>query len=193
VGARPSASDLQTFANALITLYDNHALGVMTGQVTFAGVEITDLSAPTAAQVIVTANNAGASGNQYLSADDAVLINFEVLRRYRGGKPRQYWPWGSFSDLANPQQWLQASITNFTSRWAQIESGILATPLGAGATIASLCSISYYQGVNPPITLPSGRVKQSSALRPGGPIIDDVVATTVNQTLGSQRRRMRPG
>jgi hypothetical protein len=52
-------------------------------------------------------------------------------------------------------------------------------------------NVSYYAGYNAPTTGPSGRVKQSLKLRPGGPVVDVITGTSMPARIGTQRRRNR--
>jgi hypothetical protein len=59
-----------------------------------------------------------------------------------------------------------------------------------GTVVTGMTAVSYYQGYNPAVTHPGGRVTQTPALRPGGPVKYAVTTATCNGMPASQRRRL---
>jgi hypothetical protein len=108
-----------------------------------------------------------------MTAETAVLVNFTIARRYRGGKPRVYWPAGVSAQLNNPVSWQSTFVSAFRTAFNAFLNGVTSgiTPPPA---VDYLCSVSYHTG---------------GALRPT-PVVDKVLDWEVNAIPGSQRRRM---
>jgi len=188
-GTPPVAADLNTFASGVFAAWQNNQALSTHPTVTLKEVVVTDLTSATGAQGIHTGTAAGTAGGGQLPASAAVLVNYKVNRRYRGGKPRTYWPMGTDTDLNNPQTWLPASITNFNQRVQGFNSAVSALTW-AGASISFPANVSYFQGftvVTDPVT---GRSRNIPKLRTS-PVVDQISAIVVNATVGSQRRRLR--
>lgn len=154
------------------------------------GVTITDLTSSTAAQGESLVTTVGTRTGTELPAGTCALLNFTVARRYRGGKPRLYLPLGTSTDMATTQTWDSTLISNAESLWSDIAADIFAHFPGP-TSIAQQVSVSYYEGFRA-FTTPSGRVKNISTLRTGGPLVDPVTNFSCNPRFASQRRRNRP-
>lgn len=96
-----------------------------------------DWSTPAGAEGADNTVTAGLATGSPLSAQNAMLINFAVPLRFRGGHPRMYMPLGMPVDLQTPLAWtttfvtaLQAAVTTF---WGVVSSttigGIAVTPV----------------------------------------------------------------
>jgi hypothetical protein len=117
-----------------------------------------------------------------------VLINYPIGRRYRGGKPRSYLPWGTSADLNDAQTWDTTPLADFHTGWTAILAAVVAAGPVGSAVIGSQCNVSYYGPPNRIITGSTGRVRTISTTR-STPIIDDLPSFSVNRKLASQRRR----
>ena len=156
------------------------------GHITLAFSELTDLSSPTAPQVVNSTGATGGAGAAPLSAGVAMVMKYHITRRYRGGKPRAYLPGMSSAYLTTPTEWNPASLANVTAGWITHLTAIAAaTPVAAGT--GTHVNISYYQGFTNH-TYPSGRVKPIPTPRVT-PLVDTINNVSGNPTPGSQRRR----
>lgn len=187
-GTPPSNATCATIAsniygNAVTTLQNMMADGT-----NLVGVDVQDLTTPTSGFGEHLATTAGTRGTDVLPAGVAVLQNFPINRRYRGGKPRAYWPFGKASDLLNPSTWDTAFVAAAEAALGGYFVGIVASGSG-GCTIVELVSISYYSGftaVQNPIT---GRWRNVPKPRTVAIAPDPVLSVPVNPKPGSQRRR----
>lgn len=154
---------------------------------TFLGTKITDLSSVSGGVGTATVAQNGLITAPPLAGGTAVVVNYLINRRYRGGKPRSYFPWLSSGSLVNRQQWGSADIGNVLTGVEAIVSAFTGATSG-GCTISSHANVSYYEGftvVTNPVT---GRARNVPKLRLS-PQVDDIVGTTVLSRPGSQRRR----
>jgi hypothetical protein len=147
-------------------------------------------TSPSSGRGVWSGSHAGTRSGTAMPINACMLINFQLGRRYRGGKPRIYAPWGVTADLNTPEKWSSSFVSASTAAWIAFitnTSGVLA----GGTSVAGQENVSYYAGVEPPITLPSGRVKQASKVRPGPIAPDPITSVAANPLVGSQRRRVR--
>jgi hypothetical protein len=150
---------------------------------------VTDLSDPSGANVSTGAAHAGTRVGGFLPASSCALLNFSLARRYRGGKPRAYLPAGCQPDLGNAQTWTTAFTNAVLAAFRAFRTDVYNSTKSWSAT-AEQVNISYYHQVlvGPPPT-PPVYVEQ---VRPT-PVIDVITGESVSSTVGSQRRRLRPG
>jgi hypothetical protein len=149
----------------------------------------TDLSTNTSFQGVFAGSDAGTSGGLKLPASTSVLVNWLVQARYRGGKPRNYFPMGADADLQDASHWLPASVTNFTTRINTLINYIQ-SHMWSGASLTGVCAVSYYKGfkvVTDPVT---GRARNVNTLR-ATPLVLTTNGFQVSSYVGTQRRRIR--
>ena len=136
-----------------------------------------------------------ASGASYkatgavLSGGTALLQNLQIARRYRGGKPRRYWPVMVAADLTTPQEWDITTLATMTTEWQTSYLDVLLGSSYSGTTLADEVNLSYYHGftlVTNPIT---GRGKNVSTPRAVAIAPDVITGFVLNSKPASQRRR----
>jgi hypothetical protein len=160
----------------------------MSDSVSLLGIKIVDLTSDTASEGEFLTTHAGTRGSAFLGAGTAALVNMPISRRYRGGKPRSYWPFGVQGDLQTPNTWNSSFLTAVLGGLETYLGGIEGIVEGS-TTLGTLVSISYYHGftaVENPIT---GRTRDVPLVRTAA-ITPDVVTGLVPSTkVASQRRR----
>jgi len=152
------------------------------------GVEFTDLTSPSSGTGEHIANTTGTRSGSDTPAGAAVLMNIQISRRYRGGKPRVYWPLGTASDIDTPTNWLSGSVSAFLAGIAQYIDDIIALT-HTGTSMGSLVNISNYSGFNTVGPDLEGRFKYPPKLRTSAIAPDVFTGITINPRIGSQRRR----
>lgn len=188
-GSAPSPSDCIGFAGAIQAQLVSEFVPLMHPQVTNESVTVVDITTTSGHQGTAGSPQVGTRTGGQLAPATCVLVNHQIGTRYRGGKPRSYLPFGTSTDVATAGLWLSAFVTDVDTAWGAFIAGILGTSAGSTALDAYI-ALSYYDGVNPPVTLPSGRVKQSSKLRVT-PVQYNITGHTTSPTIASQRRRNR--
>jgi hypothetical protein len=179
-GSAPSNNDLNNVAGAISTAWLNAWAPLAPITYSITNVNVTDLTSATAAHGTNAISHLGTRAGNQLTASTSMLVNQKIARRYRGGKPRQYWPFGVAADLLTPATWTSAFLTAAAGGLTSWTNALLALNW-PGANIAQIVSISYYSGTNPTTGKPE--------LRPT-PIVDPVTNHTVNIRVASQRRRL---
>lgn len=173
------AADIYSPASAFHTFYDT--------ETTLQGVEVTDLSSPSGGQGVHAQATVGTEAGGLLTGGTAVLVNYLIARRYRGGKPRSYFPFFTTSDLANRDAWAAGSTSAFDSALATFFGAVIGTVAGT-TTITDHVNVSYYDGftvVTNPVT---GRARNVPKVRTT-PLVDVISSFAVSPRPASQRRR----
>lgn len=166
-------SDLTTYANAVCASWAADLQGDQPTNATFTGCMVEDLGHPETVPGVAAVSQAGQLLGHGMTAETCMLINFQIARRYRGGKPRVYWPLGVAEWLADPQHW-STTYTNPAQTKVNSFFASLLQVVGSGPTADYVANVSYYS---------------NKALRPT-PVVDKVLSTNINLIPGSQRRRM---
>lgn len=188
-GSAPSNATCATIAAAILAGAVSHLLSSMTSSCSLTGVQVMDLTSPTAGEGESLGTHAGTRSGGPLSAATCMLLNQPFARRYRGGKSRTYWPFGGTDDLTDPQHWEAGAITDFTDS-IQLYLDVILAIVESGTTISEWVSISYYSGFNTVGPDLEGRYRYPPKVRSVA-IAPDIISTfTVNPKPGTQRRRI---
>ena len=187
-GLPPTSAQINTFCVAFNALTAAEWPIYLDNQTSYEGINVIDLSSPTAGAGFAGTLVAGARVGAFLGASSCVLVSYPVGRRYRGGKPRTYLPWGTGADLVDRNLWDPVSVGLFHTGWSTILGAVPAAgPIGAAALV-SQCVVSYYGPPNRFITGSTGRIRTVSTVR-GAALVDLISTFTVSPKVGSQRRR----
>ena len=187
-GGGATSTELSALCTAIATSANTYLIPLMTDDRTLIEVTLTDLtnpSAPVGAAVVSHAGTRG--GGSILPASAALVESSQVLRRYRGGHPRVYWPFGNTADLQDSQTWTSAFLTAaLTALNAHQADWFGSAPVDLGSV--NRVNVSYYQGFTPHVGT-TGRYRNVSNPRIT-PIIDAVVGEVVRIGVGQIRRRL---
>jgi len=177
-----------------LTAAANTSWGTQLGPLHAADVTLTsvhgiDLYSASGVVSVSSTPHVGTRTGGFLPASSCALYNMGIGRRYRGGKPRQYVPAGTQPDLSNAQTWAAAFINALNTAMNSL-IGACAVQILSWSTIADLVNISYYHQVPNTVVPPTPAFQ--TVVRPV-PQIDNIVTHATSSTVGSQRRRLRPG
>lgn len=185
-GSAPSNGDLDAYALVAATSWGANLAPLASEAIGLIEVDCEDLTSPSAAVGSWTGSIGGSRSGESLPAGTAFVLQFRILRRYRGGHSRTYWPGGAEGDQESPQTWTAAYQAAMVTGFEAYISSLHGSAWGGSGTVTQV-SVSYYTGFTN-ITTPSGRMRAKPNLRPT-PLIDEIVAITPNPHFGSQRRR----
>lgn len=184
----PSAANCATMAASAVSTADTALVAVCGAHITCTAAEVTDLTSATSGQGTGGTPWTGTRTGGQVPPATSALVNHSIGRRYRGGKPRSYMPFGTATDIDVTGLWLAASATAFQSAFASWASALLG--IGAGCTITHLANVSYYSGSHVVTSPTTGRARNVPILR-GTPVVDQIISNTCPTRIGSQRRRNR--
>lgn len=190
-GTPPSNATCVTIAHDIFNLAVTNLVPLLANENSLTGVTVTDLTTPTSGVGEYLTTEAGTRGaGDPLPAEVCALDNLQISRRYRGGKPRAYWPFGIGSDILSPSAWESASITAFEVGRNAYTNGIEALSV-SGCILGAIVSISYYQGFTSVLNPITGRTRDVPKVRTAAITPDVITGYAINPKPGSQRRRQQ--
>lgn len=190
-GTAPTPAELNTLAGAVGGAWNTNLASLAATTVTATECTIEDLSAPTASTGSATFSHAGTRSGGQLPAASCVVINYGISRRYRGGKPRTYWPFGTDTDIQTAQLWTSTFVSACVSGVSAFMFAIVGDVWSGGGTLTQV-NCSFYSGFTVVTSPTTGRARNVPKLRTS--VTPDVIQTISGlQTIGSQRRRNHGG
>jgi hypothetical protein len=151
------------------------------------GVGVEDLSSSSGATAVANTSWAGTRAGTEIAAQVAMDIRYLIARRYRGGKPKGFWPFGVQADQVDVSHWVTAFASTSATDFAAFITAIVGAGWAGAGTLTHV-NVSYYAGFTA-IARPPFRTRNVNTLRPGGPITDLVTGYQADTQFGSQRRR----
>jgi hypothetical protein len=172
-GGPPSSADCIGIAGAVNAQYATNLKSLLSTNYSLSAVRCLDIDSNTGAQGENDVPVLGTRVGAILPISNAVVISHQIARRYRGGHPRSYAPFGAETDLGNNQHWGATFITSCTTGWNTFAAGCIT--ITAGTTVlTAYASVSYY----------SGKTQR------GTPVVDTILNSQAKTRVGSQRRRL---
>jgi hypothetical protein len=187
-GGAPSDADCLALATDLYAKAAQFFLPELSPSSGLRGVDVIDLSDETAKTGTYLATTPGTSaGAGTLPGGVAALVNYQIARRYRGGKPRSYLPLGTGADVQANGMWTTGFKSSTEDALGRFFDQVSAMVAGETALHAPI-NISYYQGYDTPRTRSNGHLFYPPKPR-DVPLVDTIIGWHLNQKPSSQRRR----
>jgi hypothetical protein len=188
-GSAPNA----VAAAALAQDFYNSVAGALAGYTrttdALTGCQCTDLSSSSGGQGAYYHVHNGVLTGAPLPADAAMVASMKIGRRYRGGKPRTYFPLGDSTEVLDAQHWSSAFVGNIQTSLNTVAAAIPGMVSG-GCNFTNLVNVSYYSGFTVVTSPTTGRARNVPKLR-SVPLVDNVLGWTAENVIGSQRRRLQ--
>lgn len=184
-----SPTNMNTLATLVRTAWVDTLKPLLSNDSAISNWHTTDLSSLSGAQGNDGTNVPGTSGGPSVSAQACLVINFQVGRRYRGGKPKFFLAGGPAAELADANAWDPTLVDNINTQWGDFIAAIIAGAPGPMGTLAHV-NVSFYEGftsIENPLT---HRYRNIPTLR-ADPVVDAIDSHSVDVPIGSQRRRTR--
>lgn len=188
-GSAPSSAELDTFCDSVRAGYTADLNPVVNDNITLGRVHAIDLSSPTGAEGNWSGSVTGAGTNPPNALDVAMVISYEIDRRYRGGHPRGYWPVGDSSVLQTPQTWTSGFVSGVQGGIEAFFTAVLAAGW-SGAGALEHVNVSYFAGFTVVTNPTTHRARNVPTVR-ATPLVDAVGSYIARVHLGTQRRRLQ--
>lgn len=187
-GADPSPSDLVSYAALVSGAFGTHLAALLTSSDALEYVEAIDLQDPSTTAGVYSTAVAGTRSGTQVPLSVTACINFTPDRRYRGSKPKIFLPFGTDSDVNNPDTWTSTFKTATDSAWSAFIAELAGSTVGSMTLGGQVC-VSYYSGTeaNPN---PKGRLQRIPVPRTT-PLVQPITNHGLNLIFGAQRRRLR--
>lgn len=185
-GTRPSGAVCTTIAGLISTAWADWIKPMVGGANALKEVDVLDITDDLGAFGIDSTEVIGSRAGETVPNQVAANTEFDLGRRYRGGKPRIFWPAGVYADEADDSHWTSGFVTEMNAASVGFFAQVSAISTG-GTILSSHVNLSYYRGFTN-IENTSGRMRAAPTYR--AVALQDVVTGYATKTvLGSQRRR----
>lgn len=186
-----TSAQLHTWLVSLVTAWEADMQPLYANTITINTVTAEDLSSSSGASGESTWSITGTRAGTQNPIQVCVAIQYVISRRYRGGKPKGFWPLGVENDVSGGRLWTTGAQSAFLTGLDNFAASVLGSTIGSGS-ISQQVNVSYYQGFISAQNPVTHRWRNIPTLR-GTPVVDTIVARVVQPALGSQRRRVRGG
>jgi hypothetical protein len=149
-------------------------------------VDVIDIASDTGLSGVWTGSHPGTIGSEQLPAQCAANVEYDIARRYRGGKPRMFLPPPSLNETASPSKFTDSYLTGLGNQFPLFFAAISGVTVGATVVTAHV-NVSYYQGFTN-VTNSSGRTRAAPKYRTAA-LVDVIEGYAPKALIGSQKRR----
>lgn len=185
-GSAPSGANCTTLAGDIEAAWAAHLLSLQSTQYALEEVDVLDIASNSGQSGQWTGNSDGSRSGSGLPVQVCTVVEYGIGRRYRGGKPRGYFPFGTETDLNTQAAWQTSFITAVNTGVAAFFAAIEGLSVGSMGTLAHV-NLSYYSGFTNH-TNPSGRSRAVPTYRAAA-LLDSITGYSAKTRLGSQKRR----
>lgn len=185
-GAAPTGANCTTLATDIASAWSAHIAALVQEDYILNEVDVLDIATDSGLSGQWTGADPGTDTNPFIVDSVATNIEFDIARRYRGGKPRIFLPPPGTASLLDKGHWTPAFIAAANTAFAAFIAEIEALSIGAMGTLQHV-NLSYYKGFTN-VTNSSGRTRAAPTYRPTA-LIDPVTGYSTKAVIGSQKRR----
>jgi hypothetical protein len=190
-GSAPSPTDCLTFGGDIASAWNSHIAGALSIAVSLVEVDVLDLASSSGSSGVTSTSHAGTDAGAVLSANAAINVEFGIARRYRGGKPRMFFPGPTQENLTNPSQFSTTFVSGMNSDVGAFFTAVTGASVGSMGTLTHV-NVSFYDGVDteqrPAGTWRGPGYKYPPKYRDTA-LTDTVESYITKAVVGSQRRR----
>lgn len=185
-GGAPSAGNCTTLAAAVRAAWVTNLASLATENWSLTEVDVLDIATDSGFSGQSIASSAGTNGGDAQATQVATNVEYNIQRRYRGGKPRMFLPPGPSDMLADWGHWTDDWLTEVNTGIGAFFTEIQALDIGTLGSLTHV-NLSYYKGfTNVPNS--SGRERAVPTYRDAA-VLDTVTGYSCKARLGSQKRR----
>ena len=188
-GGEPSDATCATLATEVAAAWNTDLAPLAGTAVTLVEVVVTDLSSDSGGRGSWAGSNAGSRSGAATPVGVCAVQNYQISRRYRGGKPRTYWPFLTADDYYGNKAWAAASVAAVDTGWNAYTAAIGALSVGGVSGLAHVNISYYYKSVL--VINPISGVGKNVAKPRDTPLVDPITGNSTSTVFGSQRRRNR--
>jgi hypothetical protein len=185
-GSAPTAANCGTLASDIAAAWASHLAPLPTQNWALTEVDVLDIATDSGAFGTWNGNNVASGGTEPVPKNCAINVEYDIGRRYRGGKPRMFLPAGNQTQLVDMGHWQSSFITSVNTGVSAFFTAIEALSVGSMGTLAHV-NLSYYKGFTN-ITNSSGRERAVPTYRDTA-LHDVITGYSCKGEVGSQRRR----
>lgn len=187
-GAAPTGANCVTLGTDIANAWSTNLAELVHPDWGLQRVDVQDISTRSGAFGTVTASANGTYSGGLMPANVATNVEYNITRRYRGGKPRMFIPPPSDNALLDQAHFTPAYLATVNTQFQAFINAIEALSVGSMGTLSHV-NVSFYEGYNtatPPWRGPG--YKYPPKYRETA-LVDTIVGYSAKAVVGSQRRR----
>lgn len=188
----PTAADCVTLAGDIVAAWQTHIAPVTTNEWNVSEVDVLDLSSLSGHSGQAGPSTSGTVGTDSVVSSVCMNVEFDIARRYRGGKPRVYWPGPPSAGLSDNSHWNSGTITSYNTATSAFFAELEALTITSFGTLTHV-SIPFYKGYNKILISDGGKWRGPGFKYPPepnpSPVFDVVEGYSAKAVVGSQKRR----
>jgi len=185
-GTLPTSANCATLAGDVAAAWNTNLASLVDAAVSLTEVDVLDISTDSGNFGTWSGAHPGTDSGTSLPSQVATNVEFDIGRRYRGGKPRMFLPPATLTNAEDAGHWTSDYITAVNTGVAAFMAEIAALDIGAIGVLSHV-NVSYYQGFTN-VTNSSGRTRAAPKYRPTA-LLDPVTGYACKGRMGSQKRR----
>lgn len=185
-GGAPTSGNCATLATDIETAWVTNLAPLIEQSFILTEVDVLDIATNAGASGQWTGEEGGGLTGTALPAQVSMNVEYNIARRYRGGKPRMFLPPPDDSKVLNNSTWNGTFVDAVNTGVGAFFSTIAGLTIGSMGTLSHV-NLSYYEGFKN-ITNSSGRERAVPTYRTEA-LLDPVTGYSAKGRMGSQRRR----
>lgn len=185
-GSAPTGANCSTLASDIASAWSTNLASLVGADYALKEVDVLDIATDSGNSGSWTGSNGGTRTGTAMPVQTPINIEYDISRRYRGGKPRMYLPGGTYNDFTWPAQWGSSFVTATNTGIAAFFAAIEALSVGAMGTLQHV-NLSFYQGYRTRTT-GGGQTTFAPKYRATA-VHDNVTGYNAKAMVSSQRRR----
>lgn len=187
-GSAPSSVDLSVIAADVATAWGANLKGLLSSSGLLAKVGAIDLANPGTVEGEAVVSIAGTRAGNIPTLASALVQVFHPAVRYRGSRPKTFWPFGTVNDVSGANTWTSGFTTTAAADLDAFLEELLGVTSGE-ATLSAPAYVKYYHKSTVVVNPTTGRARNvPTVLTP--PQVYDVISWSLQTQLGSQRKRL---
>lgn len=186
-GSAPTGANCTTLATDVGAAWTSHLASLVATAYELTEVDVLDIATDSGLSGQANPASGGTISAPELPGSCATNIEFNIARRYRGGKPRMYLPPPAQEQLQNQASYTATHVANSSAGAAAFFAELEGLSIGAMGTLQHV-NLSYYSGFTNVPPVPGRRAKVIPNYRATA-LHDNVVGYSAKTIVGSQRRR----
>jgi hypothetical protein len=185
-GSAPSGANCTTLAGDIESAWTSHIAPLIDQNTALKEIDVLDIATDSGLSGQWTGTSAGGLTGTPVPGFIATNVEFNISRRYRGGKPRMFLPSADTSDQLDGSHWNSTYVSAVNAGVAAFFAAIEALSVGSMGTLDHV-NLSYYKGFTN-IANSSGRERAVPTYRAAA-LLDPVVGYSCKAEMSTQKRR----
>jgi hypothetical protein len=185
-GSAPSGANCTALASSIAAAWSTHLAASVSNGVALKEVDVLDIATDSGLSGQWTGSEPGTDISGDLPSQVAGNVEFQISRRYRGGKPRMFMPGPSSDAQLDVGHFNAGYINSLNSAMTAFMAEIAALDIGSMGALAHV-NLSYYKSFTN-ITNSSGRERAVPTYRSAA-LVEPIVGYSTKALMGSQKRR----